>query len=80
MIIHLDIVGACKFMDWIYFSHNSHVGDLVTPALAQLDNIPEQLIDNFTTKYQTKVLSVCLVNTFYECHYKPNLSCEVLGG
>ena len=30
-------------MDWIYFSHNSHVGDLVTPALAQLDNIPEQL-------------------------------------
>ena len=43
MIIHLDIVGACKFMDWIYFSHNSHVGDLVTPALAQLDNIPEQL-------------------------------------
>lgn len=30
-------------MDWIYFSHNSHVGDLVTLALAQLDNIPEQL-------------------------------------
>ena len=27
-----------------------------------------------------KVLTLCLVNTFCECHYKPNLSCEVRGG
>ena len=26
-----------------------------------------------------KVLTLCLVNTFCECHYKPNLSCEVRG-
>ena len=66
------------------FSHSSHIAVTLSPQHSDTRQYSGAIIkiDNFTTKYQTKVLSVslCLLNTLYECYYKPNLSCEVLGG